>query len=49
MTGGKTMKTINEVSAEECKELICQMIRKLDDGKFLKQIYGIVYRQLHKK
>lgn len=42
------MRNQEEITNETYKELLCEMIRKLEDSRFLKQIYGIVYRHLYK-
>lgn len=34
-----------QITISTYKDLICEMIREMDDSRFIKQIYSIVYRQ----
>lgn len=39
---------MNQVSIEVYKKLICDMIQDMNDDRFIRQIYSIVYRQLQR-
>lgn len=36
-----------QITISTYKDLICEMIQQMDDSRFIKQIYSIVYR--HRK
>ena len=36
---------MSETSVDVYKDLICSMIRKMSNERFIKQIYGIIYRE----
>lgn len=39
---------MNQVSIEVYKKLICNMIQDMNDDRFIRQIYSIVYRQMQR-
>lgn len=44
-----TNSIIYEFGIETYKKLICEMIQEINDFRFVKQIYSIIYRQLYRR